>query len=93
MRATGNLAVSPDMKLEQTIQRAQKRSNGIICQTRWIPYVSEWEVVYHEILAISNTFRRPTNFYLGASESELYRELDGDNAKVFNAQVTKSQTF
>ena len=55
--------------------------------------VSEWEVVYHEILAISNTFRRPTNFYLGASESELYRELDGDNAKVFNAQVTKSQTF
>ena len=85
--------VSPDMKLEQTIQRAQKSSNGIICQTRWISYVSEWEVVYHEILAISNTFRRPTNFYLGASESELYRELDGDNAKVFNAQVTKSQTF
>ena len=82
--------VSPDMKLEQTIQRAQKSSNGIICQTRWISYVSEWEVVYHEILAISNTFRRPTNFYLGASESELYRELDGDNAKVFNAQVTKS---
>ena len=84
---------SPDMKLEQTIQRAQKSSSGIIGQTRRISYVSEWEVVYHEILAISNTFRRPTNFYLGASESELYRELDGDNAKVFNAQVTKSQTF
>ena len=55
--------------------------------------VSKWEVVYHEILGISNTFRRLTNFTLGASESELHRELDGDNAKVFNAQVTNITNF
>ena len=79
---------SPDMKLEQTIQRAQKSSSGIIGQTRRISYVSEWEVVYHEILAISNTFRRLANSTLGASESELHHELDGNYAKVFNAQVT-----
>ena len=76
------------MKLEQIIQRAQKSSSGIIGQTRRISYVSEWEVVYHEILAISNTFRRLANSTLGASESELHHELDGNYAKVFNAQVT-----
>ena len=38
-------AVSPDMKLEQTINRSQK-----------YVYVSERELVYHEILAISNYY-------------------------------------
>ena len=85
--------VSPDMKLEQTIQCAQKSSRGILGQTRQISYVSEWEVVYHEILAISNTFGRLTNSTLGASESELHHELDGNYAKVFNAQVTNITNF
>ena len=40
--------------------------------------MSEWEVVYHEILAISNTFGRLTNSTLGANESELHHELDGN---------------
>ena len=79
---------SPDMKLEQTIQRAQKSSSNTTGQTRRISYLSEWEVGYHELLAISNTFRRPTNSTLGASESELHHKLDGNYAKVFNAQVT-----
>ena len=85
--------VSPDMKLEQTIRRVQKSSSGIIGQTRWISYVSKWEVVYNEIIAISNTFRRLTNSTLGESESELHHELDGNYAKVFNAQVTNITNF
>ena len=62
--------VSPDMKLEQTIQRVQKSSNGIIEQTRRNSYVSEWEVGYHEILVISNTLQRLINSTPGVSESE-----------------------
>ena len=85
--------LSPNMKLEQTIQLAQKSSSSIIEQTRLISYVSKWEVVYHEILAISNTFRRRTNSTLRASESEPHRELDVNYAKVFNAQVTNSTNF
>ena len=79
--------VPPDMKLEKTIQHAQKSSSGIIGQTRRILYVFEWEVVYHEIIAISNTFRRLTNSTLGVSESELHHDLYGNYAKVFNAQI------
>ena len=85
--------MSSDMKLEQTIQLAHKIYSSIIGQTRQISYVSEWEVVHHEILAICNTFWRLTNSNLGASESELHHELDGNYAEVFNAQVKNITNF
>ena len=49
-------AKSPDMRLEQTIQRSKTSPDGNIGQTRKLSYVSEWELVYHEMLAISNSF-------------------------------------
>ena len=49
-------AVSPDMKLEQTIQRATKSESGIIGQTRKASYVTEWELSYHETSAIHNAY-------------------------------------
>ena len=51
-------AVAPDMKLEQTIQISKKSVKGIIGQTRQLAYVSQWEIVYDEILAISNSFQQ-----------------------------------
>ena len=54
-------AVAGDMKLEQTIQRSQKSAGGIIGQTRQSEYVTKWEIVYHEILSISNAFREISN--------------------------------
>lgn len=42
------------MNLEQTIKRSQKCSSEIVGQTKTDYYVSEWELVYYEILAISN---------------------------------------
>ena len=45
-------AVSPDMKLEQIIDRLQKSADGIVGQTKADSYVCEWELVYHEILVI-----------------------------------------
>ena len=51
-------AVAPDMKLEQTIQGSKKSVKGIIGQTRQVAYISQWEIVYHEILGISNSFRQ-----------------------------------
>ena len=50
-------ANSPDMRLEQTIQRSKKSPGGIIGQTRKEAYISEWELVYHETLAISKVTR------------------------------------
>lgn len=67
------------MKLEQTIQRSQKSSKGIIGQTRQHMYVMEWKLVYHDVLGISNCFRE----ILGAdgtgySEVTLHYELSGN---------------
>ena len=47
-------AVAPDMKLEQTINRSSKSSRGIIGNTKALDYVTEWQLIYHEILDISN---------------------------------------
>ena len=47
-------AVAPDMKLEQTIQRSIKGTGGIFGQTKKYSFVTEWELVYHEVLSISN---------------------------------------
>ena len=46
-------ANSPDMRLEQTIQRSKISPGGIIGQTQKEAYISEWELVYQETLAIS----------------------------------------
>ena len=86
-------AVAPDMKLEQTIQWSQKSSKGIIGQTHQVNYVSKWEVVYREILAISNAFRDLTKSKLGNRECELHHELYGNYSDNFNKQILKVTDF
>ena len=41
-------ANSPDMRLEQTIQRSKKGVGGIIGQTKQEGFITEWELDYHE---------------------------------------------
>jgi hypothetical protein len=41
-------AVAPNIKLEQSIQRAAKSHGGIIS------IMSEWQIIFHEILLIAN---------------------------------------
>ena len=48
------------MKLEQTINRSQKSSGDIVGQTKTDSHVSEWELVYHKILAISDCYSNLT---------------------------------
>ena len=81
------------MKLEQSIQSSQKSAGGIIGQTRQVRYVSEWEVIYHEVLAITNAFRHLTKSNLGSQDTQLHHELAGNYCKVFNSQVQKVLLF
>ena len=37
---------SPDMRLEQSIQRSKKSEGGIIGQTKQKAYITEWELIY-----------------------------------------------
>lgn len=60
-------AVAADMCLEQTINRSKKSTSGatfkigVIGATRKKKFVTEWELIYHEILAISSLYRKLTN--------------------------------
>ena len=43
------MAASADMALEQTINRSQKSSSGIIGCTKQKQFVAEWEITHHEL--------------------------------------------
>ena len=47
-------AVAADQSLEQTINRSQKSSGGIIDSTRMKDFIAEWEMIYHEMIAVSS---------------------------------------
>ena len=47
-------AVAADQSLEQTFNLSQKSSGGIIGSTRKKAFVAEWEMIYHEMIAVSS---------------------------------------
>ena len=49
-------SVSPDMKLQQTIQRTSKDPGGIIGEQRKEACVAEWNLVFHETHLIDDLF-------------------------------------
>ena len=65
------------MKLEQTIQRSKKSQSGIIGQTWQNNYVTNWEMICHEILNISNLFYGITSSKLSFGETDQHHELGG----------------
>ena len=85
-------AVSPDMKLEQTINRPQKSSGGIVVQMKIDSYVSKWELVYHEVLAISNCFSDLTKSKTRTGP-QLHHELAGGISKQLSESMNKVTEF
>ena len=47
------MAVAADQSFEQTIILSKKISGGIIGSTRKKDFVAEWEMIYHEMIAVS----------------------------------------
>ena len=85
-------AVAPDMKLEQSIQRSSKSEIG---QTRNLAIVVEWQLIFHEILLVSNNFRDILNdTSMNHSESaRVHHKLTGRKAHELNENVTRLFCF
>ena len=87
-------AVGADMKLEQKIQRSKKGSGGEIGQTKNEGFVTEWEIVYHEILSISKLHKDVTGSLLTTSDATtLHKELTQRKILEYNEAVTEVFTF
>lgn len=61
------------MALEQTINRAQKNVSGIIGSSKKKQYVAKWEIVYHEMLAITNLHRELAGLGTTSYELDVYK--------------------
>ena len=64
------------MCLEQTINRSQKSTAGIIGSTGRKKIVAQWEVIYHEMLAFSSLHRIVSAANLSYSEVTVSHEFN-----------------
>ena len=85
--------LSPDMILEQTIQSSKKYAAGIIGQIRQLSYVTEWGLIYYEVVAISNVYQNIISGGLSFRETNLHHELGGSLYKLMNESVNKTYRF
>ena len=88
-------AVAPDLKLEQTIQKASKSSGGIVGQVKKLSFTTEWQIIFHEIMLISNNFKEKMNenSMKNCEISYAHHEFKGNNAKSIHKNVLKLLNF
>ena len=83
-------AVAPDLKLEQTIQRAQKDPKGIIGQNRKREYVAQWQIIYHEMPQRVSFFYDITQVcHSSSSETYIHHELNDTTINDMNNCISK----
>ena len=87
-------AVSPDMALEQTIQRSAKSTRGIIGKVKSQSYCAEWTLIHHDILSIANAYRSVmTSGKGGNTETTLHNQLASSRIKEYNSSLGRIVAF
>ena len=86
--------VTVDMKLDQTIQRSAKSVGGIIGRSKAVHYVTEWSIIYHDVLGITNWFRELTGADTGGNtETRLHHEMKKSKIDEVNTSVSMLAEF
>ena len=67
-------AVGGDQKLEQTINLSAKCSVGVIGHAKQKQYVAQWDLIYHEIMAVKNLYCENTGVSESTSSALLHHE-------------------
>lgn len=67
-------AVGGDQKLEQTINLSSKCSDGVIGHAKQKQYVAQWDMIYHEMMAIKSLHREYTGVTEATSEAWHHHE-------------------
>ena len=67
-------AVGGDQKLEQTINLSSKCSDGVIGHSKQKQYIAQWDLIYHEMMAVKNFHREYTGVNECTSEAWHHHE-------------------
>lgn len=89
-------AVAPDMKLEQTTQCSAKGPGGyyVVGNLRNAGCIAEFELLFHEVVAISNLLRQVTNAKLiDHTECRVQHSLYGSKGMLFDKNVARLLDF
>ena len=68
------VAVPGDQKLEQTINRSSKCSDGIIGHSKQKEFIAQWDLIYHEMSGVNNFYREYTCIDENTSESYMHHQ-------------------
>ena len=61
---------------EQTINRSQKSASKIIRNTKKKHFVAQWEIIYHEMLAVVNVQRQISGVSVPSTELTVGHEFN-----------------
>ena len=64
------------MSLEQTINRSQKSASGIIGSTKKKEFDAQWEIMYHEMLAVVSIQRQISGVSVPSTELTVGQEFN-----------------
>ena len=67
-------AVRGDQKFEQSINLSFKCSDGVIGHAKYKTYVTQWDLIYHEMLGVNSLHRQYANVIGGIHENYTHHE-------------------
>lgn len=86
-------SVSPDQALEQTINRTSKSKAGVIGITKNKESVAAWNLTYHELLDISDLFKKLTLSNDTNEELDIHHEFSKRSAENSEVSITSILNF
>ena len=67
-------AVGGDQKLEQSINLSSKCSDGVIGHAKQKQYIAQWDLIYHEMMAVKNLHRQYSNVMANTHETYSHHQ-------------------
>ena len=86
-------AVGGDQKLEQSINLSSKCSDGVIGHAKQKQYVAQWDLIYHEMMAVKNLHRQYANVMERTHETYNHHESSQSTTDRKKTQIQRMMRF
>ena len=62
--------------MEQTINLSSKCSDGVISHAKQKQYITQWDIIYHEMMSVKNVHRQYAGVFERTSEATTTNHLN-----------------